>query len=239
MKKMLLACLIVLATAPLAAGHDLWLEPANNGLLLKYGHGEKLDPCEPEKVKDVKAVDCGGKSLTLKKEKQGKATSLVFPGARPATVTLFFDDGYFVQTTDGWKNGMKKREAEGKYTILQSLKSRMYAKAILDSCAKSSTPVGMPFEIVPEKDPTAMKEGEEFAIRVLKDGKPFEGAGITYREITYKSPKSPKTDKEGRARITIGKPGLHTVNAWIKKPIKDDPDADTLFMTTSVSFVTK
>ena len=36
-------------------------------------------------------------------------------------------------------------------------------------------PVGMFLEIVPEKDPTALKAGDDFPVRVLKDGAPFAG----------------------------------------------------------------
>ena len=43
-------------------------------------------------------------------------------------------------------------------------------------------PVGMFLEIVPEKDPTALKAGDDFPVRVLKDGKPFAGFSLNARE---------------------------------------------------------
>lgn len=36
----------------------------------------------------------------------------------------------------------------------------------------ATEPVGMFLEIVPEKDPTALKAGDEFTVRVMKDGQP-------------------------------------------------------------------
>lgn len=236
MRSIVFGLLLALAGAQFAVAHDVWLEPKDDGLMLRYGHGEKLDRYDAEQVLDIKATDCGGQSVAVKKENREGEVLIAFSDTKPALVSLFFDEGPFVKTTDGWKP-MTKRQAEGKFTVLDSMKGHFYTKTILSSCEDFFKPLGMVCEMIPEKNPTELKPGDEFPVRVLRNGKPLEGAGITYRDIAYGSPKSPRTDKDGRAGIPIGTPGLHIVGAWIKEPLKDDPDADTLFVYTGLSWV--
>jgi nickel transport protein len=238
MRSIVFTLLLALAAAPFSVAHDVWLEPKDGGLMLRYGHGEKLDRYGVEQVLDIKATDCGGQSVALKKESREGGALIAFSDTKPALVGLFFDEGTFVKTTDGWKP-MTKRQAEGKFTVVDSMKGRFYTKAILASCEDFSKPLGMVCEMIPGKNPSELKQGDEFPVRVLMNGKPLEGAEITYRDITYASPKAPKTDKDGRASIPIGASGLHIVGAWIKEPLKDDPDADSLFVYTGLTWVSK
>lgn len=237
-KKVVLTVLCLLAAVQYGIAHDLWLEPKDGALFLAYGHGADLDSYDANKVKDIKATDCDGAIVPTETTKQKAGVSISF-GKRPSTVTLFLDGGYFVKTTEGWKDGMTKREAQGKYSIVESLKSHQYAKALLTPCARPAEPVGAGLEIVPQKDPFSIRPGEPLPLRVLMDGKPMEGAGITYRDIIHSSPKSPKTDKEGLASIVIESTGFQLINAWKKIPIANDPDADTLFISASLTFEVK
>jgi len=68
-------------------------------------------------------------------------------------------------------------------------------------------PVGMFFEIVPEKDPTSLRVGEDFLVRVLKDGKPFAdfSLGIVAEGETKGSTK--KTNIDGKVSIRLDKSG--------------------------------
>lgn len=238
MRSIVLALLLALAATQFSVAHDVWLEPEQDGLTLRYGHGDKLDRYTPEQVRDIKAMDCGGQSVAVKKESREGRALIAFTDIKPALVGLFFDEGTFVKTTDGWKP-MTKREAQGKFDVVDSVKGRFYTKSILASCAEFSRPLEMVCEMIPEKNPTELKQGDQLPLRVLMNGKPLEGAEINYRDIAYGSPQSPKTDKDGRAGIPIGTPGLHIVGAWIKEPLKDDPDADRLFVYTGLSWVSK
>lgn len=70
-----------------------------------------------------------------------------------------------------------------------------------------SEPVGMALEIVPEKDPTALHAGDEFPVRVLKNGAPLPdfSLGIVREGKTNRAFK--KTDAAGRAVFKLGRDG--------------------------------
>jgi nickel transport protein len=218
-----------------AAAHDAWLQQKDGGLILGYGHGGKLEAYDPEKVKDGKAVDCKGATVPMTIEKQNDGVAMAAKGA-PATVTALFDGGYGVKTTEGYKK-MTKREAQGKFSMVEASKSRKYAKAMLTPCDGFAKPVGLVFEIVPEEDPFAAKPGQALPVKVLLDGKPVEGAVIKTGDAGHSEQKDVvKTDKDGKASATITKPGFQLIVASFKTPLTDDPDADVLSLSTALTF---
>ncbi|MFH1112780.1 MAG: DUF4198 domain-containing protein [Pseudomonadota bacterium] len=218
-----------------AAAHDAWLQQKDGRLTVAFGHGNKLSAYDPEKVKDAKAVDCTGVIVPVEIVKDKDGASITSKGT-PATVTVLFDGGYGVKTTEGWKR-VTKREAQGKFSIIEALKSRKYSKALLAQCDTFSKPLGLFFEIVPRKDPFACKPGEALPIKVLLDGKPMEGAVVKTGDAGHsKSSDKPMTDKDGKASVIIAKGGPQLVFASYKRPLKDDPDADVLSLSTSLSF---
>lgn len=233
-RTVMLIVLLILCVTPLACAHDAWFAPSGSGLVMAYGHGEKLDPYNPEKVKDVKALDCNGIAVPVEVARQKESASISWKG-NPATVTAFFDGGYGVKTTEGWKK-TTKREAQGKYSIIDALKSQKFTKALVGPCANFSKPLGLALEIVPEKDPLALKPGEALPLKVLLRGQPLEGAII--KAGGTKDEKA-RTDKDGKASVVIDKPGLQLIVVSHKAPLQDDPDADTLALSSSLTFEAK
>ncbi len=235
LKKCFLIVLALLFGFQLASAHDAWLEPNAGGLALFYGHGSKHDPYDPAKVKEVKAVDCKGKSIPIAIEKKGDFVSLTWKD-RPGIVTLVFDGGYGCKTTDGWKR-TTKREAQGKFEIVKSYRIRKFAKALQAQCDSYASPVGLAFEIVPKENPLSVKPGQSLPVEVLLEGKPVEEAVFKITDAKDPEKKTEiKTDKNGNASIPILKAGPQRVVAKLKLPLKDDPDADTLSLSTSLTF---
>ena len=70
-----------------------------------------------------------------------------------------------------------------------------------------SEPVGMPLEIVPEKDPTMLRAGDEFPVRVLRNGAPLAdfSLGIVREGKTNRA--FVKTDVAGRAVFKLARAG--------------------------------
>lgn len=96
-------------------------------------------------------------------------------------------------------------------------------------------PVGMFLEIVPEKDPTALKAGDDFPVRVLKDGKPF--ADFSLNAVSAGEPKGEtrKTDKEGRVTFRVGKEGRWLLRGTdIRKSNQPDTDWESDFATLTL-----
>ena len=96
-------------------------------------------------------------------------------------------------------------------------------------------PVGMFLEIVPEKDPTTLRVGEDFPVRVLKNGKPFAdfSLGIVAEGETKGSTK--KTNIDGKVSVRLDKSGRWLLRGTdLRKSSKQDVDWESDFTTLTV-----
>lgn len=101
-------------------------------------------------------------------------------------------------------------------------------------------PVGMFLEIVPEKDPTVLKAGDDFPVRVLKDGKPF--ADFSLNAVSAGEPKGEtrKTDKDGRVTFRVGKEGRWLLRGTdIRKSNQPATDWESDFATLTLEVKAK
>ncbi len=236
-KRIVLAVLLLLVANQSVTAHDTWIEKRKGELLVLRGHGGEAEAYDPALVKEAKALDAKGQALEMEIVKN-KENATLSPKGNPAIACALYDSGYWLKTTDGWKKATK-REGQGKYTIVESLKSKQWCKNFLAASSESSKPVGQPFEVVPQKDPTTVKAGDKLPIEVVFDGKPVEGATITTGGGHASDAKDAlKTDKDGMATVSIAKPGLQLVKATFTVPIKDDPDADVLSLASTIAFET-
>lgn len=95
-------------------------------------------------------------------------------------------------------------------------------------------PVGMGLEIVPEKDPTALRPGDELPVRVLLHGKPM--ASFTVGLVRQGEQGTLKTtDVQGRVAFPIGKSGRWLLRATDLRP-SSKPEADWESDFTTLTF---
>lgn len=74
--------------------------------------------------------------------------------------------------------------------------------------------VGLPLEIVAERNPYLLTPGEGLPVRVLHVGRPLPGATVrVFNRADPQSPRSVKTDAEGRAVAELPLPGEYLLNA--------------------------
>ncbi len=98
-----------------------------------------------------------------------------------------------------------------------------------------SEPVGMFLEIVPEKDPTALKEGDDFPVRVLKDGKPFAGFSLNAVSAGQTKGETRKTDGDGRVTFRVSPAGRWLFRGTdIRKSSQPDTDWESDFTTLTL-----
>ena len=93
-------------------------------------------------------------------------------------------------------------------------------------------PVGMGLEIVPEKDPTALRPGEELPVRVLRNGAPFPSfsVGLVRQGDAHGILKT--TDGQGRATFPLGQTGRWLLRATdLRRSTKPDADWESDFAT--------
>jgi len=234
-KRILLSVFLILVVGYTALAHDTWIEKKDGQILVLRGHNGETEAYDPSLVKEARALDAKGQAVETAITKN-KENATLAAKSEPVVVAALYDSGYWLKTTEGWKK-TTKREAKGKYNIVEALMSKQYCKNVLAPCAESTKPLGQRFEVVPQKDPTAVKVGEKLPIKVVLDGKPVEGAIILTGGGHGSESKEPlKTDKDGMAQAPIAKAGMQMVKAEHKVPLKDDPDADVLHLASTVTF---
>lgn len=217
----------ILLLPSMGSAHDFWIEKKGNEFLIVYGHGSQRLEFEPSKIKIVKAFDLLGNEVKVNREKKG--AGIVLKTTDPPS--LFFaevDDGYWSKTIYGWKNLPKTKASR----VVESFRSIYTSKAILSWGEAAQKPLSdARLDILPLENPFDLKEGNRFAVRILFQGKPLSGIDIEggdHKKITA-------TDQEGIAKLRIAK-GHQVVSVTYKEPIQNDPDADSLRITSTLTF---
>ena len=93
-------------------------------------------------------------------------------------------------------------------------------------------PVGLALEIVPEKDPTALRPGEDLPLRVLLRGKPVPSfaVGLVREGETHGLLKT--TDEQGRVAFPVAKAGRWLLRATdVRRSSRPDADWESDFAT--------
>ncbi|SFM72324.1 DUF4198 domain-containing protein [Thermodesulforhabdus norvegica] len=230
MVRMIISSIVImlLGLAQVSA-HDAWFEPNDGKFVILYGHGEELESYDISKIKEVKAHDGQGNGtvLDVKKREDGKA--VVAPPDNTVMLTMVFDNGFWVKTEEGWKNVSKRNV--GSY--LESCHSMKFAKHIIDWSPVLTNAVGLKMEIVPLKNPMSLKTGEVLQVKVLLDGKPVEGVTVA----TGGGHKSGMTtNNAGIVDVLIEKPGFQFISASYRVPLRNNPDADELLLSSNLTF---
>jgi len=231
LKKLIVFCILMLVIATNAIAHDAWLVKDGKDFTVIYGHSDKTEPYNPEKVKSIKPFDTAGREIRADIRVISDRV-VVTPRKDPCFISLHFDNGFWVKTIDGYKN-ISKVEAKD---YIESFHSVKYSKAILKWSNKLAKPIGVKMEIVPMKNPLSLKAGDNLPLKVFLDGKPAEGVSINaggyHKDDT-------KTDKNGMVEVRIEKSGFQIITAGIKIPIKDNPNADVLSLSANITFEVK
>jgi uncharacterized GH25 family protein len=93
-------------------------------------------------------------------------------------------------------------------------------------------PVGLALEIVPEKDPTLLREGDEFSVRVLKNGAPFADFSLNAVAAGETKGETRKTDSAGKVTFRLGKAGAWLLRGTdVRKSTSTDADWESDFAT--------
>jgi nickel transport protein len=227
-KIIILLSILFIATTHVSA-HDAWIQQKGAGFEVVYGHGNKREPYDFGKIKEVQSYDVSGNVKKIS-HKDGSITDGI---QDTAMLTMFFDNGYWVQTPDGWKNLTKREAMQQSLQIILAERSLKFHKSYLKWAASFTKPVGMKFEIVPLKNPLLLKTGDVIRIKVLLDGKPIENASISTAESHETVT---KTDKDGLAKVTITKTGFCLISAFTERQLDNDPDADKLYLSANMTF---
>ena len=254
------ALIIAISLTTSALAHDTWLIPdqfnvaPKSTVTLDMTSGmefPKLDVGpKPERVQsaqcrlagktfDITNKTAGPNSLQFKTElaDAGVATFWVKLPARaielkPEEVKEYLDE---VDAPDALRKQwaeMKEQRWRESYTKHPKTFARVGDPASDGSWAE---PAGMFLEIMPEKDPTGLKAGDDFPVRVLKDGKAFTGFSLNAVSAGQTKGETRKTDSEGRVTFRLDAAGRWLLRGTdIRKSTQPDTDWESDFTTLTL-----
>jgi hypothetical protein len=101
-----------------------------------------------------------------------------------------------------------------------------------------TSPVGLPLEIVPLRNPYTLGMGEDLPVQILYLGRPLAGAMVmlTNLEFDGQALETKISDKAGHASFAVPHVGTWLVNVLWTQPIKGNPDADFDTTFSSLTF---
>lgn len=208
-------------------------------LFFCYGHHFPVDDAvRRKKLVSVQVIepDQTVKEVELRDEKS--LHSYVIKYKKPGTHVLTAETkpGYFAMYTD--KKGRKRHSLKPMDTFIDnaesvqtSMRSSQWAKTYV-TCDKPSgifpAEVGLPFELIPDKDPTQLKVGDSITFTIKNDGKVYEGEGTwdaTYGGFSTEAedmyyPRSVITG--GKFTVPVDKSGRWFVRFFTKTDVPEE-----------------
>jgi len=236
------AAITVLAS-PLAA-HDMWIEPTTYhpqvggivGARLKVGQDFLGDPIAYDSalIKEFFGVDASGRRPFVGHDGSDPA-GMLRVGA-PGTLVLGYQSNPRPVELTAEKFNQYLRE-EGLEAIAEQRAARNQSSApskeLFSRCAKSLVQaagdvvgdgdrrLGLPLELVAEKNPYALAGSEELPVSLLYEGKPLRGAlVVAINKMDPAATQSARTDANGRVKFRLASRG-----AWLIKAVHMTPAA--------------
>ena len=234
-RKCVLAVTLILAFTAQVFAHDFFIEKKDGAYYVVSGHENNWEAYDPTRIKEVKAFNEKGREVAAKVSTLKGGVSIA-ADENIAAIIVFMDNGFWVNSTVGWKNITKREAKEQSLQLTENGESYKYGKYIEIWSKKFRKPLGTKMEVVPLSNPLALKQGDTLKVQLLLDGKPLPNSPISLKG----SPgEIGKTDKNGIARIPIGKAGQTFISASTQVPYKDNPDADQLYLKATLAFEVK
>lgn len=218
MKTQKWTCILILGLVlcPLKlSAHDMWLEKSKVGYSVTVGHKGQADPYDPARVQEVIGYTKNSWPVKLRIER-GQNDCNVFTDESFCALAAILDNEYWLKTTEGWKN---QRDMKG-LEIVELGRSFKYTKHIEKWSGFLNKPLGQRFEIVPLKDPTTLKQGDNLPIRVFFEGKPCGNAKVSKSSKMTDTHTLEDVQGENPFMVEIGTPGLQLVSAKLEMPVK-------------------
>jgi uncharacterized GH25 family protein len=257
-KRALFWTILGLALSLPALAHDTWLLARSSAVA--PGAAVTLDltsgmafpanetAIKPDRVARA-AVRLAGETHELK-DRRAAAKSLQFAArlTKPGVATLFVElapksidltpdqvehyldeIGASAELRRAWERMPRPR----RWRELYSKHAKAYVRVGEPGYDRSwAEPAGMALEIVPEKDPTALRPGDELPVRVLRKGSPYASFALGLVGPGNTKGILKTTDGQGRATFPIGKSGRWLLRATdVRRSTKPEADWESDFAT--------
>jgi len=103
-----------------------------------------------------------------------------------------------------------------------------------------SEPVGTALEIIPEKDPTALRAGDDLPVQVLKSGAPFADFALNALAADESKGETRRTDTAGRVTFRLSKAGRWLFRGTdVRNSSRPEADYESDFTTLTLEVAQK
>jgi uncharacterized GH25 family protein len=245
--------------APLLA-HDFWIEPSTFapgsgqivGVRLRVGQGLLGDPVAriPSLIHDFIFEDAAGRKPLIGRE--GADPAGLLRVASPGLLVIgYFSNPSAVELPAEKFNQYLAEEGLDAIAALRAQRKQSgdAAHEIFSRCAKSlvlsgspdptqaDRPLGFTLELVAEKNPYALRPGEELPVRLTYEKRPLAGALVV--AINRRNPadrQAVRTGPDGRARLRIQAGGMWLIKAVHMIPAPAGSNAEWASYWASLTF---
>ncbi len=224
---------LIAALACLAAGaaqaHDIVLVPHAQGLTVRYGHPQDWLPVDGEKLLELQLLGADGTTVERHGALKARGLNMELAGVKaPVLAAARYDNGLWVQTAtakaDGkpeWRNASRFMLPDAASLMLSVKFAKAFAAGPTDDTLYQRR-VGHLLELVPQKNPLALKAGDALPVLVLFNGQPLAGAGIEVSDMVTKLPedkiKRYVSGSDGIALVTLRPRGVNMLGLDLERP---------------------
>ncbi|MBI1791231.1 MAG: DUF4198 domain-containing protein [Acidobacteria bacterium] len=255
----LVAAALALSCAPLAA-HDLWIEPATFspepgqvvGVRLRVGQDLLGDPVprDPALVNQFVVEDGGGRRPLAGRNGADPAGFLRV--AQPGLLVIgYLSNPSAIELAAEKFNQYLKEEGLDAVAAVRARRKETGARAreLFSRCAKSLVVSGPPsqahgdrllgftLELVAERNPYALRAGEDLPVRLMYEKRPLAGAlVVAMNRLDPSEKQAARTDNDGRVRFRLRQGGMWLVKAVHMVPAPAGANAEWASYWASLTF---
>ncbi|MDR1577772.1 MAG: DUF4198 domain-containing protein [Deltaproteobacteria bacterium] len=236
-----------------AIAHDFWAEAkapkVNQKLTASIGYGHNFPEGEDLKAEDLntrfippKVYGENGELALAPGEKNTAYNSVDKLAPGYYVIATQTNGTFFTRSEDGYAS-KPKNEVKGAKSC--SYNTRFGKEVIKLGAAKNqdlaTKPFGQTLEFVPQADPTNIKVGQPFPVKILYQGQPLRGAEVSaYLAGLVKNNAAlffqANTSPEGIVNLIALKAGDWLAKVTVEEPYQDKKVCDTSNATASFTF---
>lgn len=214
--------------------HGLWVAQRAGQWAAVYGEGAEDEAYDPAAIQRVEAWNEQGQAARWRSEIRA-GQWLFVPEEPVARLALRFDAGKWREMTDGrW---LADGQAAGAGEVRRTWRLLRYASTVLTASGKPALPLGLPLEIVPLKDPLALRKGDRMPLRLLLRGQPLANAKVI-GDFTNDDQAAPlRTDADGLVAVALDSNGLNVIQASHAEACLAECTTEHVAHSTTLSFI--
>jgi uncharacterized protein DUF4198 len=256
----LAAAAVILSGAPPLLAHDMWIDPttfvpetgAVVGLRLRVGENLLGDPLprDPALINQFIFEDASGRKPVVGRD--GADPAGLLRAATPGLLVVgYHSNPSTIEQTPEKFNQYLKEEGLDAVAALRARRKEtdVNAREMFSRCAKSlvlagpavagrgDRLLGLPLEIVAERNPYMTAIGQELPFRLTYENRPLPGAlVVAINRLNPAEKLKARTDNDGRVRFTLPRGGMWLVKAVHMVPAPAGANAEWASYWASLTF---